>query len=252
MKLYWSKKASFLRRNNIDHSLIIIQYDGYKDLVFDQKCKTKDLRTCELTNELWEQCLTELEKNNCEYIIAWYNDENIAIYSKLNKLVSIEKSKFRVWYTYWINKPSNHLIWDVDWYVTRYKWYSVMPRSILYRLICEANYKWYVLEWDLKLSYKKNYIQKKASDSLDKQQRIVLKNLKRYSNRIKELWDKDDPTQEEDNEMMMYRKKFNIMNAIDIAKLFESWDEKQIKTVVNLVKKSKNYYEVINNYVSKE
>lgn len=251
MNILWnSEKMTFLRRNDIKLSLIVTQYSCYKDLVLDKKCKTKELKVCELTNDIWEQCLMELEKNKCSYIIAWYNNDNVAIYTKLNKLISIWKSRFWVWYTYWINKPNNHLIWDIDWYVTRYRWYSVMPWNTLYRLICEANYNWYILEWDLKDNYRKNYVQKKASTLLDKQQRIVLKNLKRYSNRIKELWDRDEPTQEEDYEMMMYRKKFNVMNAIKIAKVFESWDEEQIKKIMDLVKDSKIYYEVINRYTA--
>jgi hypothetical protein len=49
--------------------------------------------------------------------------------------------------------------------------------------------------------------------------------------------------------LTMYRQKFNIMNAIAISDVFESWNEIEIKKIIELVKNSKNYYEVINNYV---
>jgi hypothetical protein len=50
----------------------------------------------------------------------------------------------------------------------------------------------------------------------------LLKNLKRYSKRVSEIWNKEERDEADDNELTMYRQKFNIMNAITISDVFES------------------------------
>ena len=237
----------FLRRDNINDSLIVTQYRWYKDLISNKRCKIKELTYWPFTSDIWIQCLLELKKNWCEYIVAWYNNDLVAIQSKLNKIVTIKWTRFWVWYTYRAKKVDNYLIWNIDWYVTRYLWYSVMPWRVLYNLICEANKNWYIKEKELKKQYRTR--NKISHWELDSKWNIILKNLKRYSKRVKEIWDKDERNEADDNELTMYRQKFNIMNAIAISDIFESWSEIEIKKIIELVKNSKNYYEVINNYM---
>lgn len=243
------KNYSFIRRRNIENSLLVIQLNWYKDLLSNKKYSAKDIEVCNLDNDLGKACLEVLERNNCNYIIANYDNENVILYTKLNKLITICKQRFWVGYTYRINKPSNHLICDLDWLVSRYNWYSVMKRMTLYRLICEAEANWYILEKDLKKRYINKNAQRKVWTSLTKPQRDILRNVKRYSKRAKELRELDETTEWEDNELMMYRKRFNVYKAIEIDKIFETWNEDGINKIIWLVKTAKTYYEVINNFV---
>lgn len=238
----------YIRRKDVENSLVVIQHNGYKDLISNRKCDIKEIEVCELTTWVWIECISELRKNNCEYIIAWYDNSNVVLYTKLNKIISIWKKRFCVWYTYWIKKISNRLIWNEDWFVSRYYWYSVMPRMTLYNLIVEANYNWYVLEKDLKKKYIKKNTQRKTSTWLNKEKKNILRNVKRYSIRVKELWDLDEPTQLEDNEMMFYRQKFDITKALKIAEVFKNENEEEINKIISLVKTAKTYHEVINNF----
>lgn len=239
----------FVRRHNIENSLVVAQYRWYKDLIIDKKCESKELEFCCLTNDLWNECLKALKRMWCEYIVASYNNDSVAIYSKLNKIITAKWTRFWVWYIYWINKPDSYLIARLDGFVTRYPWYSVMPWGILYNLICEANNNWCIQEKDLKAKYVSKKIQKSIWTWLNIEKKNLLKNLKRYSKRISEIRNKDERNEADDNELTMYRQKFNIMNAIAISDVFESWNEIEIKKIIELVKNSKNYYEVINNYV---
>lgn len=241
-------KNTFISLKWDRYSLIVIRNNCFKDLSTGTCCNPKDIELLELKNELGIQCLEELRRNKCEYIIAWYNDQEVMIYNKTPRIHAYGKERISAWYTYRIKKPNSYVVTGVEMVTRKYYRITVMPRRSLYELIVEANNTWYITENDL-------VVKKRASKQynkwtwLNKEQKIILKQLKMYTERVAELWSKDEWNEYDENELAMYRQKFNIRNAIAINKIIKNWTKEQIANLIELVKTEKNYKEVINNFV---
>lgn len=241
------EKNTFISLKWDRYSLIVVRNNCFQNLINNTCCKPADLELLELHNDLWEQCLEELRKNKCDYIIAWYNDQEVMIHNRGNRIHSYGKDKILSWYTYRIKKPNNYVVAWVDSFVRRYYRISVMPRRCLYDLLVEANNTWYVCEAELIIKKRTNKKYNKGS-WLTKQQQIIMKQLKMYTARVAELWEKDERDVFDWNEVAMFRQKFNIRNAVKINKILKEWNKEEIDKIIKLVKTEKNYREVINKF----
>lgn len=240
-------KDTFISLKWDRYSLIVIRNNCFKDLTTNACCHPKDIELLELRNELWKQCLEELRRNKCEYIIAWYNDQEVMINNKTNRVHTFDNEKFMAWYTYRIKRPNNHVVAAVENMTRKYYRITVMPRRSLYDLIVEANNTWYISESELVIK-KRSIKQYNKWGGLNKDQKIIMKQLRMYTRRVAEIWDKDEWNIYDENELAMYRQKFNIKKAIKINKILKSWDKEKIDKIISLVKTAKTYHEVINNF----
>ena len=230
------------------YSLVVIKNWCFWDIVRNTCCKPTDVELLDLQNELWKECLKELRRNNCDYIIAWYNDQEVIVFNKASRLHTYWKKRFRAWYTYRIKRPNNYVVAGVDIYTRNYYRMTVMPRIKLYDLIVEANNNWYILENEVTL--RKHYAQNPNSKWtwLNRQQKTIMKQLKMYTQRVAELAAKDTRDKYENNELAMYSQKFNIRKAVEINKVLKNWEKEKMNIILSFVRTSKTYYDVINNF----
>jgi hypothetical protein len=242
------EKNTFISLKWDRYSLIVVRNNCFQNLITWGCCRPADLELLELQNVVWNQCLEELRKNKCEYIIAWFNEQEVFIYNKLRRVHTYWNEKFIAWYTYWIKKPNNYVVAWVENMVRRYYRISVMPRRCLYDLLVEANNTGYITENELviKRCYKKKT--QEGWNWLNRQQQMTLKQLKMYTARTAELWEKDERDTCDWNEFTMLRQKFNVRNAIKINKILKEWTKEEMDRIIRLVKTEKNYREVINKF----
>lgn len=223
-----------------------MRHNWFYNLVFRRRLKVKDLTKEPLENDVWKECLRVLEQNDLSYIIAWFNNEQVILHNKNPRLIGSKWHRSWIWYVYWLKKVNEDIISDIDYRVERFKWYSVMPWYCLYRLIVEPGRYWFIWEKDFKERKRISKPVKNKGSWMTKKQKILYNQTKMYTKRIKQLMDKEELDEQENFELLSYRKKMRVPNAIKIAEAFEKKDVNIMEQIKQLAEKNNSYYDIVN------
>ena len=236
------KMRSFANWNKWDW--LVVQRKGrFYDLYSWTTLKTKSVWFWNITNPVIDQCMDIIEKNWIEYIVAWMNNNQIAIYNHEKRMIM---RNWKISYSsrsYRIKRISHEKLTIFDSVSTKLPYFTIFNRLDFYDILVKTIDWWYVLEKDIK----PNPSWSKTKSLLTTQERIIFKQAMMYARRIVSLSSKLEVTAEDMHELERYSG-VDSYKADTIVFWLETNNRKTIEKLKSLAIWKKSYKDLINSF----
>lgn len=214
-------------------------YDIYSWTIFKQK----NIWFNTYTNPLAEVVLEFLEDNKLWYIIAWSNDESIAIYNKWSWIYMYKWTRKYMSWLYRIKKINSEHIFEFDASAIKHPYYTEFRWRDMYDLLMIAQESWFVEEKDVK----KNWGFGGITVSLSQKEKMIVNHVIMYTKRLYNLITIMEPSSEDMREIQ----KFDEVNQLNIEMIYE-WLKKNYREYIKKIKEKtigkNNWKEVVNTF----
>lgn len=230
---------------NVDWSGLLVEKNlRFFDIISKTFIRPRNVRWWVHSDPRAIACIDMLEENGVSYIIAGSNEQAVALRNHWRKVLTRGKSRIYLAWTYRIKDIKHDDATLFDSLCIKHPYYTVFNRKDFYDLLCLVSDGWFVLEKDVK---KNKIISNTYKKGLTRKEIILVWHVKLYSNRIRELSTKDDPTSQDLKELEMYAD-VNQYNAIKIQEALQQNYWGTMAKIKKLVKWQTNYREVINSF----
>lgn len=207
--------------------LLINRARWFYDIYSWSEFKQRSLWFFSYTNPLAEVVLEYMEDNKIDYIIAWSNNDSIAIYNKWSWIYMHKWARKYMSWLYRIKNIKNEHIFEFDSSAIKYPYYTEFTWRDMYDLLIIAQEWWFIQEKDVK----KNWWFTWTSSSLSQKEQIIVKHVVMYTKTIYNLTTLSDPSIDDMREIQ----KYSDVNQLN-AEMICEWIKKNYKDYMKKIK----------------
>jgi hypothetical protein len=238
--------------------LIIEKPTRYYNSITGKNVPMKNLAVYELKNHLGIICMEAVEKHKLWYIVHGMDEEGVAIRNRWNKVGTQWDYSKKIWWAYRIKNTDWGELLNLDFLMQKVYWYTIIPWSSFYWLLCVGMDKWFVMDWDVKeqifAKKKKKTKRVESKLKLTPWELVIANQAMMYWKRVWFLVENIDiwwPAEDRELNHYQFDKKVDINKSHQIRErlIKDKFGTTEILKEISIWKKT--YVEVINAFIIK-
>lgn len=207
------------------------------------KFKQKSIWFFSYTNPIAEVVLEYMEDHNIEYVVAWSNNDSIAIYNKWSWIHMHNGNRKYISWLYWIKTLKNEYIFEFDSSAIKHPYYTEFTWRDMYDLLMTAQESWFIEEKDIKINWWFTW----TSSTLSQKEKMIVNHVIIYTKKIYNLTTLLDPSADDMKEIQEY----SDVSQINAEMIYE-WVKRNYKDYMKKIKEKTiwktNRREVVNTF----